>query len=739
MFHTQLPNNIDDNIETQSCQSGASNNTVQQILNIEIPKIKVIVRKRPLNQKELSNKETDNIAIQDNNKVVLSELKENLDLSKYIDFKEFIFDRAYDQQTTNQDIYIENIRPMIFNSFYLQTKISCFAFGQTGSGKTYTMIGGQNNNVGQYLLAGYDIFNILQNESKFHNFKVLASFYEIYCDKLFDLLNNKNKLEIREDKNHDINIVGLSETQITNLDDLMKIINAGGKQRAVGKTGANADSSRSHGVIQLRIINQNNMEHSKITFIDLAGSERESDKVNVDKKTRIDGAEINKSLLALKECIRALELDKTHLPFRGSRLTLVLRDSFIGNCKLLMITNISPGYASAEHTLNSLRYAYRVKELKKPKSSNNVKNKNNKSNNLNNNNLTRGIKTETLIANMLGGNNKIKNGKNNPSFDSNNTSSDDNKIIRVKMGKKNERRNSSSISIKNNSIGKNKKNVTKTNNNINIFNNLKSISNVFNTNNTNNNINNNNLNTNNISESKTDSFNANENNNLFSQKIKMNMNTNINNNINNQMQISNLQNINPNSNSFMNNNSFINNNSFDNKSLSSFKSSKFANLNLVDLENKNSQMLQYINNQEKLVKEISQKRINLFCELVKTEMTTFQQFQQEQLDTITYIESIQNINNCHLRQINDFNIQLEKLKYMINQQTKVAQLINSIKEELNNSRSYHNLSGLLDDTTIFKNEDQNARNLRNLQEIQSQVGGSINLNNSNLGSFNLMG
>ena len=81
------------------------------------------------------------------------------------------------------------------------------------------MIDGQNNNVGQYLLAGYDIFNILQNEPKFHNFKVLASFYEIYCGKLFDLLNNKNKLEIREDKNHDINIVGLSETQFTNLND----------------------------------------------------------------------------------------------------------------------------------------------------------------------------------------------------------------------------------------------------------------------------------------------------------------------------------------------------------------------------------------------------------------------------------------------------------------------------------------------------------------------------------------
>ena len=739
MFNNQTTNNINDNIETQSCQSGASNNTIQQILNIEIPKIKVIVRKRPLNQKELNNKETDNISIQENNKVILSELKENLDLSKYTDLKEFIFDRAYDQQSKNEDIYIENIRPMIFNSFYLQTKISCFAFGQTGSGKTFTMMGNGQNNVGQYMLAGYDIFQILQNEPKFKNFKILASFYEIYCDKLFDLLNNKNKLEIREDKNHDINIVGLSENQINNLEDLIKIINFGGKLRAVGKTGANSDSSRSHGVIQLRIMNEKNIEHSKITFIDLAGSERESDKVNVDKKTRIDGAEINKSLLALKECIRALELDKTHLPFRGSKLTLVLRDSFIGNCKLLMITNISPGYASAEHTLNSLRYAYRVKELKKQKNTN-KNNNNNKNNNKNNNtnknniSLVGGVKTESLIANMLGNNNKQKNGKNNSSCDSNNMSSNDNKIKNAKMGKIKGRRESSSRSIKKDSAGKNKK---KNENKNNIFNNLKSINNVFNTNNNNNyntNNNNNNFNTNNITADKSKPKSVNINDNIISfNQNNQKTNLNINNNINNQMKIENLQNINP------NNNSFITNNSIDNKSLSSFKSNKFANLNLADLENKNFQMLQCINNQENLIKDISQKRINLFCELVKTEMTTFQQFQQEQLDTITYIESMQNINNCHIRHINEFNTQLEKLKYMINQQTKVAQLIRAIKEEQNNSRSYNNLSGLLEDTSLFKNEDQNTRNLRNLQEIQSQIGGSINLNNINFGTFDLMG
>jgi len=81
----------------------------------------------------------------------------------------------------------------------------------------------------------------------------------------------------------------------------------------------------------------------------------------------MDGAEINKSLLALKECIRALDMDKRHLPFRGSKLTMVLKDSFTGeNCKTLMIANVSPTFSCCEHTLNTLRYADRVKELKKP-------------------------------------------------------------------------------------------------------------------------------------------------------------------------------------------------------------------------------------------------------------------------------------------------------------------------------------------------------------------------------------
>lgn len=104
--------------------------------------------------------------------------------------------------------------------------------------------------------------------------------------------------------------------------------------------------------------------YSKMSFIDLAGSERGADTMHTDKQTKMDGAEINKSLLALKECIRALDQAKSHTPFRGSKLTQVLKDSFVGNSKTTMIANISPASNCCEHTLNTLRYADRVKELK---------------------------------------------------------------------------------------------------------------------------------------------------------------------------------------------------------------------------------------------------------------------------------------------------------------------------------------------------------------------------------------
>jgi kinesin family member 2/24 len=219
---------------------------------------------------------------------------------------------------------------------------------------------------GLYLMAANDIIDLLHNTPEFKDYVLQASFYEIYCGKLYDLLNNRAMLHCREDAQSKVNIVGLTETVVNSVEGVMAVIGNGLQVRMSGVTGANADSSRSHAILQLSLTRQYDSKVlSKMSFIDLAGSERGADTVDNNKQTRGEGAEINKSLLALKECIRALDLEKKHTPFRGSKLTQVLKDSFTGNSKTTMIANVSPASSCCEHTLNTLRYADRVKELKK--------------------------------------------------------------------------------------------------------------------------------------------------------------------------------------------------------------------------------------------------------------------------------------------------------------------------------------------------------------------------------------
>ena len=677
-------------------QSSNHSSGIDSILNTPIPKIKVIIRKRPLNSKEALKGEIDIIAIKDNTKVIVSEQKVGLDLTKYIDKKEFIFDNAYDESSNNEFIYIQNIRPMIFNAFYFKSKITCFAYGQTGSGKTFTMMGGpqfgqggnngnntQNSgsaNLGMYMLAGYDIFNILANETKFNGFKILISFYEIYCDKLYDLLNNKNKLETREDKKHNINIVGLSENNVNSLNELMTIINYGLKQRTVGKTGANSDSSRSHGIIQIRIMNTNNKEHGKITFIDLAGSEREVDKVNINKKTRIDGAEINKSLLALKECIRALDQEKSHTPFRGSKLTIVLRDSFIGDCKILMIANISPGNNSSDHTLNTLRYADRVKELKK--------NSNYKTSNKNNNDGNNNYKNyqSQVIGNLLNKKNNKENKNENLIDSSFSNCKNGSKFNYYKgAGVEKKRRNSSTSSSNsfNNKLHNNKNNL-KSKINFNAINNYM----PFQTNQINN-----------INNSPHNLFTTDNFGNFF-EPISNNTNSNINTSFNNykindidvnkDKKINNLfinnNNTNINSYSLSFNKKEITNNIDENSIIQSICSSSNGDngLSLPELENKYDNIVKSISCQESLCKEKQQIHINALCESLKTEMTIFQQYQKKGLLINTYIDSIQNLFRNQINQINEMNNNLEILKGMINPQAKISKLIDEIKNGKNN-------------------------------------------------------
>ncbi|NXN21849.1 KIF24 protein, partial [Nycticryphes semicollaris] len=329
----------------------------------ESEKIRVCVRKRPLGLREERRGEVNIITVKDKETLLLHEKKEAVDLTQYILQHVFYFDEVFGESCTNQDVYMKTAHPLIQHIFN-GGNATCFAYGQTGAGKTYTMIG-THRNPGLYALAAKDIFRHLEASPSRKDLLVLISFYEIYCGQLYDLLNGRKRLFAREDSKHVVQIVGLREVQVDSVDLLLEVILKGGKERSTGATGVNSDSSRSHAIIQIQIKDTANRTFGRISFIDLAGSERAADARDSDRQTKMEGAEINQSLLALKECIRALDQEHAHTPFRQSKLTQVLKDSFIGNSKTCMIANVSPSHIATEHTLNTLRYADRVKELKK--------------------------------------------------------------------------------------------------------------------------------------------------------------------------------------------------------------------------------------------------------------------------------------------------------------------------------------------------------------------------------------
>ncbi|XP_072353070.1 kinesin-like protein KIF2A isoform X3 [Scyliorhinus torazame] len=335
---------------------------------IDEQRICVCVRKRPLNKKENAIRDLDVLTIPSKDVVMVHEPKQKVDLTKYLENQTFRFDYAFDETATNEMVYRFTARPLV-ETIFDRGMATCFAYGQTGSGKTHTMGGdftGKNQDCskGIYALAARDVFLMLKKPNyRKIELQVFATFFEIYSGKVFDLLNRKTKLRVLEDGKQQVQVVGLSERDVKCTEDVLKLIEAGNSCRTSGQTSANAHSSRSHAVFQI-ILRRKGKMHGKFSLIDLAGNERGADTSSADRQTRLEGAEINKSLLALKECIRALGRNKPHTPFRASKLTQVLRDSFIGeNSRTCMIATISPGMGSCENTLNTLRYANRVKEL----------------------------------------------------------------------------------------------------------------------------------------------------------------------------------------------------------------------------------------------------------------------------------------------------------------------------------------------------------------------------------------
>uniref|UniRef100_A0A4W5PT31 Kinesin-like protein n=1 Tax=Hucho hucho TaxID=62062 RepID=A0A4W5PT31_9TELE len=334
---------------------------------VEAHRICVCVRKRPLNSKEVTKNDIDVVSIPGNGTLLLHEPKQKVDLTKYLDNQVFHYDYSFDESSTNDLVYRFTAKPLV-QTIFDGGMATCFAYGQTGSGKTHTMGGdfsgkSQNSAKGIYAMAAQDVFALL-NQRRYSSLDLCpyVTFFEIYNSKVFDLLNKKAKLRVLEDEKQQVQVVGLQEMYVSCAEDVIKMIEMGSACRTSGQTSANANSSRSHAVLQV-ILRRRNQVHGKFSLVDLAGNERGIDVRSSDRQTLVETAEINRSLLALKECIRSLGMDSHHIPFRMSKLTQVLRDSFIGdNSRTCMIAMVSPGMSSCDSTVNTLRYADRYCE-----------------------------------------------------------------------------------------------------------------------------------------------------------------------------------------------------------------------------------------------------------------------------------------------------------------------------------------------------------------------------------------
>jgi kinesin family protein 2/24 len=378
----------------------------ERVSSSDAKRVAVHVRVRPLSSAERLARAVDVVTCVADNAgassalVAVHEPRTKVDCTRHVESSLFEFDGAFDASASNADVYQVAIEPLVRlcvegplgkragnaerggDDGRFCANATVFAYGQTGSGKTHTMTSLYEDVARDVCLGARD-----------RNLRVEVSFYEVYAGKCFDLLAERKRVNALEDAFGRVRVVGLTERVVREPHEVLALAEEGAACRKTSRTDANASSSRSHSVFQIALKaphaayetaseSLDESQSARLSLVDLAGSERGADRGKaVSESVRREGAEINTSLLALKECIRALSVEKiayaaepagctpndaekARVPFRGSKLTTVLRDAFVGKrSRTVLLAHISPGHDAAEHTVNTLRYATRLKEM----------------------------------------------------------------------------------------------------------------------------------------------------------------------------------------------------------------------------------------------------------------------------------------------------------------------------------------------------------------------------------------
>lgn len=343
--------------------------------------VKVAIRCRPPSKKEIGNNESCIVEMtesfrsdHDVGQVILNDPSEAEEPAK------FAFDIVFGLDIQQETVYSCVGLPALLKTFE-GFNGTIFAYGQTGSGKSWSMVGGAGDLRGITPRVNEALFERIAElqEGTTRKFLVMCSFFEIYNEIIFDLLNpvaDRSKLggglQIKEHPALGIYVKDLTEIVADDAAKLEQMLDSGAKSRAVSSTMMNSVSSRSHSIFTIKIHQKDTSDPSrnvfaKLNLVDLAGSERQKG-TGATGQTLKEGANINKSLSALGNVINALvetaNGKKVFIPYRNSKLTRVLQESLGGNSLCTMLATLSPAACNYEETMSTLRYANRAKAIK---------------------------------------------------------------------------------------------------------------------------------------------------------------------------------------------------------------------------------------------------------------------------------------------------------------------------------------------------------------------------------------
>ncbi|XP_038854373.1 kinesin heavy chain-like isoform X2 [Salvelinus namaycush] len=320
--------------------------------------VKVMCRFRPLNESEITRGDKYIPKFKEDDTVVIGQ------------GKPYVFDRVLPPNTAQEQVY-DACAKQIVKDVLGGYNGTIFAYGQTSSGKTHTMEGKLHDPqlMGIIPRIAHDIFDHIYSMDENLEFHIKVSYFEIYLDKIRDLLDvSKTNLAVHEDKNRVPYVKGCTERFVSSPEEVMDVIDEGKANRHVAVTNMNEHSSRSHSIFLINI-KQENVEtekklSGKLYLVDLAGSEKVS-KTGAEGAVLDEAKNINKSLSALGNVISALaEGTKTHVPYRDSKMTRILQDSLGGNCRTTIIICASPSIYNECETKSTLMFGQRAKTIK---------------------------------------------------------------------------------------------------------------------------------------------------------------------------------------------------------------------------------------------------------------------------------------------------------------------------------------------------------------------------------------